>query len=190
MVSELTRGSAQSLKARFPLIPAASIGRVTRQFPSATADERQMLTGWLDYQRATVRLKCTGLSEEQAERAVLPASPRMTVKTLVGHLRHVELGWFETSFLGVQEVDAKDPFKLSQPPDASLDRLLDEYDQQCERSRKIVAGHQLDELEAWAPEGIELVSLRWILTHLIEETARHLGHLDAMRELIDGTTGY
>nr|WP_241999194.1 DinB family protein [Kribbella sp. VKM Ac-2569] len=166
------------------------MGRVTRQFPPATADERDMLTGWLDHQRATVRLKCTGLSEEQAELAVLPASPRMTVKTLVGHLRHVERGWFEIGFLGVQEVGAKDPLQLSQPPGASLDRLLDEYDRQCERSREIVAGHQLDELEAHAPEGIELVSLRWIITHLIEETARHLGHLDAMRELIDGTTGY
>lgn len=114
----------------------------------------------------------------------------MTVKTLVGHLRHVERGWFEIGFLGVQEVGAKDPLQLSQPPGASLDRLLDEYDRQCERSREIVAGHQLDELEAHAPEGIELVSLRWIITHLIEETARHLGHLDAMRELIDGTTGY
>ncbi len=150
-----------------------------------------MLTGWLDRQRATVRLKCAGLSEEQAELAVLPSSPRMTVKTLVGHLRHVELGWFETSFLGVQTAGSKVPFKPSEPPpDASLDRLLDEYDQQCARSREIVANHQLDDLEAWAPEGIELVSLRWIVVHLIEETARHLGHLDAMRELIDGTTGY
>jgi len=150
-----------------------------------------MLTGWLDRQRATVRWKCADLSDEQAELAVLPASPRMTVKTLVGHLRHVELGWFEGSFLGVQQAGgAKDPFQLSEPPQASLDRLLDEYDQQCARSREIVAGHELDELEAWAPEGIELVSLRWIITHLIEETARHLGHLDAMRELIDGTTGY
>ena len=150
-----------------------------------------MLTGWLDRQRATVRWKCTGLTEEQAEFAVLPASPGMTVKTLVGHLRHVERGWFEGNFLGVQQAgDTKDPFKLSQPLEVSLDRLLDEYDEQCERSREIVAGHQLDELEAWAPEGIELVSLRWIITHLIEETARHLGHLDAMRELIDGTTGY
>ncbi len=150
-----------------------------------------MLTGWLDRQRDTVRWKCAGLSEEQAEMAVLPASPRMTVKTLVGHLRHVELGWFEGSFLGARQASgAEDPFRLSERPAVSLDRLLDEYDEQCQRSREIVAGHQLDELEAWAPEGIELVSLRWIITHLIEETARHLGHLDAMRELIDGTTGY
>jgi uncharacterized damage-inducible protein DinB len=169
---------------------STSIGRVTRQFPPARADERQMLTGWLDRQRATVRMKCAGLSEAQAELDVLPASPRMTVKALVGHLRHVERGWFEVGFLGVQHVGAKDPLKLSQPPEASLDRLLDEYDRQCERSREIVADHQLDELEACAPEGVELVSLRWIITHLIEETARHLGHLDAMRELIDGTTGY
>jgi len=164
---------------------------VTREFPPATADEREMLTGWLDRQRATVRWKCAGLSEEQAELAVLPASPRMTVKTLVGHLTHVERGWFEGSFLGAKQTGgAKDPLQLSEPPELSLDRLLDEYDEQCERSREIVAAHPLDELEAWAPKGIELVSLRWIIAHLIEETARHLGHLDAMRELIDGTTGY
>jgi hypothetical protein len=72
----------------------------------------------------------------------------------------------------------------------SLVRLVDEYDVQCARSREIVAAHDLDELEAFAPPGLELVSLRWILGHMIEETARHLGHLDALRELTDGVTGY
>ncbi|TCC59767.1 DinB family protein [Kribbella pittospori] len=149
-----------------------------------------MLTGWLDVQRATVRLKCEGLTDEQAQLVLLPSSPRMTVKTLIAHLRNVEQGWFEASFLGARELAAKDPFELPQPPDASLDELLDEYDKQCARSREIVAAHDLDELEAWAPEGLDVVSLRWIITHLLEETARHLGHLDALRELTDGTTGY
>ncbi|WP_281388987.1 DUF664 domain-containing protein [Kribbella qitaiheensis] len=57
------------------------------------------------------------------------------------------------------------------------------------RSREITATHDLDQLEASAPPGLELVSLRWIVSHLLEETARHLGHLDALRELADGTTG-
>ncbi|MFG1623799.1 DinB family protein [Kribbella sp. NPDC049227] len=163
---------------------------MTRRFPPAAADERTMLTGWLDVQRATVRLKCAGLTDEQAQLAVLPSSPRMTVKTLVAHLRWVELSWFETSFLGARELAVQDPLELPQPPGASLDELLDEYDEQCARSREIVAAHELDELEAWAPEGLDLVSLRWIITHLLEETARHLGHLDALRELTDGITGY
>jgi uncharacterized damage-inducible protein DinB len=148
-----------------------------------------MFTGWLDFQRATVRLKCDGLSDGQARLAPLPASPRMTVATLVAHLRWVERSWFEVSFLGLQELTAQDPFELP-APSTPLGQLLDEYDAQCVRSREIVAGHQLDELEAWAPEGLELVSLRWIIGHLLEETARHLGHLDALRELIDGRTAH
>lgn len=149
-----------------------------------------MVTGWLDWQRATVRLKCEGLSDEQARLTPLPASPRMCVASVVAHLRRVELSWFEISFAGAPELTDRDPLELADPPSTPLAILLDEYDAQCARSREIVAAHQLDELEARAPEGLELVSLRWIIGHLLEETARHLGHLDALRELIDGTTSY
>jgi uncharacterized damage-inducible protein DinB len=148
-----------------------------------------MVAGWLDLQRDTVWLKCAGLSDEQAQLAPLPASPRMTVAALIAHLRWVEHAWFEVSFLGKQELAIPDPLESPPASHGSLSRLLDEYDAQCARSREIVDSHQLDDLEAWAPEGLELVSLRWIVMHLIEETARHLGHLDALRELIDGTTG-
>jgi uncharacterized damage-inducible protein DinB len=152
-----------------------------------------MLTGWLDWQRATVRLKCDGLSETDARRALLPSSPLMTVAGVVSHLRWVEYGWFEVSFLGGpdrgpsthQARDAQ--WQVDGTP---LAVLLDAYDQQCARSREIVAAHDLDQLEAFAPAGLELVSLRWIVVHLIEETARHLGHLDALRELADGVTSY
>lgn len=145
-----------------------------------------MLAGWLDWQRATVRLKCAGLSDADAYRSLLP-SPLTTVAGLVSHLRWVEYGWFEHSFLGGPAPSGdSDAWAVSGVP---LARLLDEYEAQCERSRAIVAAHDLSELEAWAPPGLELVSLRWIVCHLIEETARHLGHLDAIRELIDGKTG-
>lgn len=143
-----------------------------------------MLAGWLDWQRATVRVKCAGLSDADAYRSLLP-SPLTTVAGLVSHLRSVEYGWFEWSFLGGPE-SGLDDWKVSGVP---LTQLLDDYDAQCARSRAIAAAHDLDELEAWAPPGLELVSLRWIVCHLIEETARHLGHLDAIRELIDGTRG-
>ncbi|MEV6415364.1 DinB family protein [Kribbella sp. NPDC051718] len=161
-----------------------------RRRPLGNAGEREMVGGWLDWQRATVRLKCEGLSDGQARLTPLPGSPRMCVAALVAHLRWVELSWFEVSFVGARELTAQDPLELADPPGTPLAVLLDEYDAQCARSREIVAGHQLDELEAWAPEGLELVSLRWIVGHLLEETARHLGHLDALRELIDGTTNY
>lgn len=152
-----------------------------------------MLTGWLDWQRATVRLKCQGLSPAGAGQAPLPSSPLTTVVGVVSHLRWVEHHWFEVSFLGEAgrgPASPADPDAEWRVAGSSLPALLDAYDQQCERSREIVAAHDLDRIEAYAPPGIEPVSLRWILVHMIEETARHLGHLDALRELADGTTGY
>ncbi|GAB3434083.1 DinB family protein [Flindersiella endophytica] len=152
-----------------------------------------MLTGWLDWQRTTVRLKCEGLSPAGAGQAPLPSSPLTTIAGVVSHLRWVEHHWFEVSFLGEPHrtpSTAGDPDAEWRVDGSSLPALLDEYDKQCARSREIVAGHGLDELEAYAPPGIELVSLRWIVVHMIEETARHLGHLDALRELADETTGY
>lgn len=143
-----------------------------------------MLAGWLDWQRATVRVKCDGLTDVEAYRSLLP-SPLTTVAGVVSHLRWVEYGWLERSFLGRAPAEVAD-WEVSGVP---LARLLDEYDAQCARSREIAAAHDLDTLEVWAPPGQELVSLRWILCHLIEETARHLGHIDAIRELIDGSTG-
>lgn len=152
-----------------------------------------MLTGWLDWQRATVRMKCAGVSETDAHRAPLPSSPLMSIAALVSHLRWAEYGWFEVGFLGepnrAPSVD-NGPFAEWRVDGIALPRLLDDYDRQCARSREIVAAHDLDQLEAYAPPGLELVSLRWIVGHMIEETARHLGHLDALRELADGVTGY
>lgn len=152
-----------------------------------------MLTGWLDWQRATVRVKCEGLSETDARRAPLPSSPLMTIAGVVSHLRWVEYGWFEVSFLGEPDrgpSTSREPEAQWHVDGTPLAVLLDAYDRQCARSREIVAAHELDQLEAFAPPGLEMVSLRWIVVHMIEETARHLGHLDALRELADGVTGY
>jgi uncharacterized damage-inducible protein DinB len=152
-----------------------------------------MLTGWLDWQRATVAMKCESVSEADARRALLPSSPAMTIAGVVSHLRWVEHGWFEVGFLGEPDrgpSTGDDPHAEWRVDSVSLARLIDEYDVQCARSREIVAVHDLDELEAFAPPGLDLVSLRWILGHMVEETARHLGHLDALRELTDGVTGH
>jgi hypothetical protein len=138
-------------------------------------------------------MKCDGLTDTDARRALLPSSPAMSVAGLVSHLCWVEHSWFEVSFLGSTEHKSStlsDPLGQTGATGVSLTELLDSYDEQCARSRAIVAARGLDELEAWAPEGMELVSLRWIMCHTIEETARHLGHLDAIRELVDGMTGY
>lgn len=155
-------------------------------------DERTALNERLRFQRQTVRKKAEGLSEADAHRAFLP-SPLMTIAGLVSHLRWNEHSWFEVSLLGRPN---QGPWTPNGHPDAEmmvdhvpLAQLLDEYDEQCARSSEIADSLPLDTVERSAPAGQTACSLRWILLHMIEETARHNGHLDIMRELADGVTG-
>lgn len=165
--------------------------------PPLTSDERTQLTGWLDLQRSFVRMKCDGLSEVDAHRKMLSTSPLMTMAGLVAHLRWVEYSWFHLNLLGIPET-GQTPWTEGGHPDAEmfvddvpLARLLDEYDEECAWSNEIVAKHSLDDVEKGrhAAKG-EAGSVRFILCHMIEETARHVGHLDIIRELIDGHTSY
>ena len=143
---------------------------------------------------AIVHLKCEGLSDEDAHRAVLPSSPLMTVAGIVSHLRWVEHLWFEVVFLGGQAVG---PGLDEGPEDADmmvpgvpLARLLADYARQCAVSSEITAAHPLDEPGRHPDFDDSAATLRWMLIHMVEETARHAGHLDAIRELLDGKTGY
>ncbi|GAA4914871.1 uncharacterized protein DUF664 [Stackebrandtia albiflava] len=163
-------------------------------------DERAQLTAFLDQQRRLVRTKCEGLSEADAHRSLLPSSPLTTVAGLVSHLRWVEYSWFHLNLLGTPD-SGQTPWAPDRHPDAEmmvdsvpLAELLDDYDAECARSRAIAAAHSLDDVEK-APPPAEAgssgpVSLRYILLHMIEETARHLGHLDLLREMSDGVKGY
>ena len=162
--------------------------------PPVDGDERAQLVGWLGLQRALVPWKCAELSAEQAGRAVLPSSPRMTVAGLVSHLRWTEHCWFEVLFAGAPtssnvQFDESRPGADMQVDDVPLDRLVADYAAQCARSNEIVAAAALDAV-CRNEEYCAGVHLRWVLTHMVEETARHLGHLDAVRELVDGRTGY
>jgi hypothetical protein len=164
--------------------------------PPLTADERTQLTGWLDHLRSLVRIKCEGLSEADAHRKVLSTSPLMTVAGLVAHLRWVEYSWFSQNLLGTPD-HGETPWTEDGHPDAEmfvddvpLAQLLDEYDAECARSNEIVAGFDLGDVERAEVRESGQASVRYILCHMIEETARHLGHLDIIRELLDGATGY
>jgi uncharacterized damage-inducible protein DinB len=160
----------------------------------ASWDERTILTTMLDYARDTVHAKCAGLADEDARRAPLPGSPLMTISGLVSHLRWVEHGWLEATFLGGENHapwTAEDPDReMRIATGIPLARLLAEYRASCARYRELVAAYDLD-----TPSRGELswradpVTLRWILFHLIEETARHNGHIDILREMADGVTG-
>lgn len=164
-----------------------------RTRPPQVADERTQLVGWLDLQRSLVHWKCEDLSDEDAHRAVLPASPAMTMAGLVNHLRWVEHCWFEVIFLG-RPAAANPQFGDVDDADFAVDgialhQLLDEYARQCATSNEIVAAASLDDVGATTDTG-GAPTLRWMLLHMLEEVGRHVGHMDAMRELIDGRKGY
>jgi uncharacterized damage-inducible protein DinB len=160
----------------------------------ASWDERSILTTFLDYTRDTVHAKCVGLSDAAARRAPLPGSPLMTISGLVSHLRWVESSWIEARMLG-GTIDAPwtddDPdreFRIA--VEVPLAQLLADYRATCARHRELVASLDLDSPSrgelGWRTEP---VTLRWILFHLTEETARHNGHIDILRELADGARG-
>ncbi|MDF5757470.1 DinB family protein [Spongiactinospora sp. TRM90649] len=163
--------------------------------PPFTADERTQLMGWYDMQRAIVHYKCEGVSEADAHRPVLPGSPLMTLAGLVSHLRWTEHTWFEVLFMGgssegqpqfSEDVEDADMRAEGVP----LARLLDEYAEQCAASDKIIAAYSLDDTGRHPGFPAGAASLRWIVLHMVEETARHAGHLDVIRELLDGHKGY
>jgi uncharacterized damage-inducible protein DinB len=175
-----------------PASQSIAAGR-TDDVPSSF-DERTILMTFLDYARDTVHAKCAGLADADARRAPLPGSPLMTISGLVSHLRWVESSWIEKTLLG-QTIDApwtdEDPdreFRIA--VEVPLTQLLAEYRAACARHRDLVASLDLDTPSRGVLDWrTEPVTLRWILFHLIEETARHNGHLDILRELADGARG-
>ncbi|NED83924.1 DinB family protein, partial [Streptomyces sp. SID11233] len=150
-------------------------------------DERSQLTTFLDYARDTARAKCEGVSPEHARTAPLPGSPLMTMSGVINHLRWVEHWWFQVIFLGGEDegpwTDEDPDREMRVAVDFPLPRLLDAYAEQSARYRELVAGNALNQRAQRPIRDARHVDLRWILLHLTEETARHNGHLDILREL-------
>ncbi|WP_309133630.1 DinB family protein [Cellulomonas sp.] len=161
---------------------------VTRVRPAQDATERDTLTGLLDYLRATVVLKVAGLTDEQAFAHPVPASA-LTPAGLVQHLTGVERFWFSIDFAGL---DVPAPWTDDAPgafePAAqdTLAGLVEAYRAECARSSAVVAAADLDDRAR--ADGCDF-TLRYALAHMVEETARHCGHLDLLRESTDGTRG-
>jgi uncharacterized damage-inducible protein DinB len=164
-----------------------------RPAPPYTGDERATLVGFLDFQRATLEWKCDGLSDEQLRQRAVPTSA-MSLLGIVRHLTDVEQNWFHISLDG----QAPALHYWHRGPDLSdTDWEVDAADvaesfrawrEEVDRSRRIVdASESLDRSFHHPHDGA--VSLRWILTHMIEEYARHNGHADLIREAIDGAVG-
>jgi hypothetical protein len=162
---------------------------IERRQPPEIADERTALTGRLDFLRATVVNKVAGLADADARRTVLPPS-QLTAAGLVKHLTGIERFWFSIDFADTgaswpwHDDDPHGNFRLSD--DDTLPGIVDAYLEECETSRAIVRSAELDDRARG--EGMTF-DLRYALLHVIEETARHCGHLDLIREQIDGQTG-
>ena len=160
----------------------------TRIEPPPSASEKETLEAFLDYHRQTVVLKCANLSEEELRQPMVVSGT--TMLGIVKHLGYVERWWFQEVFAAK---DVEFPWK-EEDPDAefrideheSAESVFDFYMQECDKSRAIVAEAAPDDV---AGNSKSVRSLRWILCHMLEETSRHNGHLDILREMIDGTTG-
>jgi hypothetical protein len=151
-------------------------------------DERALLEASLDDYREIVVRKIAGLSDAAARRRLVPSAT--TAGGLVKHLRWAEFGWFEQ--LLQQRLDDNRrlhdrEWEFDFLPDESLTTLAAEYQAQCRQSRLIAARYPLQ--HSVPHRNIGAVSLRWIYLHMIAETARHIGHLDILREQLDGATG-
>ena len=151
--------------------------------------ERTTLESFLDDYRDIVVRKVSGLSGTDARRRLV-ASPT-TVGGLIKHLRWAEYGWF-VQLLQEHSDDNRRTHERSWEfeflPGESLPALIADYQAQCEESRRIAARYPLDHLVPHRRIG--QVSVRWIYVHMIEETARHTGQLDILREQLDGATGF
>ena len=160
------------------------------KYPLSIGTERELLEQHLEFCRQTIVYKVTGISKDNGVKKLGPTST--SVLGILRHLTEVEYGWFHINFAGLEykegrysEANPNGDFEILESD--TVESLLDGYIKACESSRKVCAGKSLDELGTEPrPRDDEKPSLRWIYLHMIDETARHAGHLDIYRELIDG----
>ncbi|MEU6017695.1 DinB family protein [Streptomyces sp. NPDC047515] len=159
---------------------------MTRNVPY-TGSEKESLRAGLDRHRDAVLWKLDGLDDEALRRPMTPSGTNLLA--LVKHLATVEYGWFCTTFGRETE-----PFWFAPrtedmnvgPHEATAD-IVRFYGRARAAADQAIDEHHLDDLgTSWNGS---IVSLRWVLIHMIEDTARHAGHMDIVRELIDGATG-
>ncbi|WP_432931070.1 DinB family protein [Microbispora sp. CA-135349] len=165
---------------------------VERIGPPSIAGEREMLRAFLDYHRATLALKCDGLSDEELRRRSMPPST-LSLLGLVRHMAEVERAWFRR-VIGEEDV----PLVWSEEGDyqvaydatgATRAEAFAAWQAEVEHSRRIERAAESLDVTVYAPRWGEEVSLRLVMLHMIHEYARHNGHADFLREGVDGTVG-
>lgn len=166
-----------------------------RREPDPDASEIEMLGQYLDVQREALLAKTDRLDREQMAQLHPPST--LTLAGLVYHLSLAEEDWMKIHFLGQPDRapflgadwDADPDWQFRVPAEIGPEQLRQRYRDACDRSRAVV--RQASGLEQLSVEPVrgKHFSLRWVLLHLIEETARHAGHADLLREAIDGSVG-
>ncbi|MFI7030611.1 DinB family protein [Microbispora rosea] len=165
---------------------------VERIGPPSVAGEREMLRAFLGYHRATLALKCDGLSDEELRRRSMPPST-LTLLGLVRHMAEVERAWFRR-VIGKEDVplvwSEEDDYQAAYDPSGSTGaEAFAAWQAEVEHSRRIERAAESLDVVAYAPRWDEEVSLRLVMLHMIHEYARHNGHADFLREGVDGTVG-
>lgn len=163
----------------------------------AQAGTRELLTGFLDWYRGVVVNKLDGIADADAAQQRTPTG--LSVLGIVKHLTEVERDWFGVKFAGEPdpEPDADESdttfgdnsHTFAVDASDTVEGVRRAYLDTTEQSRRITAAADLDALSVRSTPLRGHVTLRWLLVHMLEETARHAGHLDLMREQIDGRTG-
>ncbi len=158
--------------------------------------ELDLLRSFLNYQRAVLIDKASGLTDLQIHARLPPST--LTLGGLVNHMALVEDDWFTSDFKGddLPDLWANAPWdddrdwEFTSARDMPTEELFERYTSAIERSEAILDGvSDLDQLSVKTSRKGEHWSMRWILIHMIEETARHNGHADLIRESIDGSVG-
>ncbi len=181
----------------------ARIDEQGRPEPPFAAGEAETLLGFLDFQRATLRWRTEGLDAAQLQCRLDGHPSPMTLGGLLKHLSFVEFFWFEETVRGEPtsepwvsvDWEADEDWDWNSACHDSPEELTGRWSATVQRSNHIVREllesdgdlALANSFEAWG--GREQVSLRWVLTHMIEEYARHNGHADLLREQIDGQVG-
>jgi uncharacterized damage-inducible protein DinB len=170
---------------------ASSVTPQPRVRPTYLQGERELLAGWLEFHRATLLVKCEGLSDEM--RKARPVSTSLlSLHGLVRHIAETERNWFSRILEAKPDLGRiwYDPAVEGSPivplDDANWEADLATYREVCGHSRKAAEAHALDDTGTWRDKQ---VSLRSIYLHMIQEYARHNGHADIIRELLDGEVG-
>ncbi len=154
---------------------------VELDFPRGTRDERELFLRWLRFLRGAVIRKVEGLSDEQARWT--PDGALICLVGIVNHLTHVEWRWIDGGMLG-RETSRSDA-EFAPGPELTVQLALAAYRERAAATDATVMATPLDQ-PCRSEHGADL---RWVLLHLVNETARHAGHADATRELLDGATG-